>query len=129
MARILVVDDESVILKLLDYRLTMSGYDVITALNGTEALEMTRNKKPDLVILDVALPEMDGCEICELLKKDERYAGIPVMMVTATAREESIKRGINAGADAYMTKPFESEELLSKIKELLEKKKVTGGVK
>lgn len=119
--RILVVEDETQLVDLMKMRLEANNYEVITAYDGQEALEKTRREKPDLIILDLMLPKMDGYKVCGLLKKDTRYAKIPIVMFTARAQEGDIKLGEELGADAYITKPFEPQVLLSKIKELLEK--------
>lgn len=120
--RILLVDDEPNIVLLLETRLKANGYEVLTAMDGVTALETAKKEKPDLIILDLMLPKMDGYKVCALLKKDARYTKIPVLMFTARAQEEDVKLGEEAGADAYLTKPFEPQVLLSKIGELLETK-------
>lgn len=117
--RLLLVDDETELVELIKFRLEVSGYEVLTAMDGQQALEIARREKPDLVILDVMLPKMDGYKVCGLLKKDSRYAHIPIMMFTAKAMDTDIKLGQEVSADAYLTKPFEPRVLLEKIKELL----------
>ena len=117
--RLLLVDDETELVELIKFRLEASGYEVLTAIDGQQALEVARREKPDLVILDVMLPKMDGYKVCGLLKKDSRYAHIPIMMFTAKAMDADIKLGREVSADAYLTKPFEPKVLLEKIKELL----------
>jgi DNA-binding response OmpR family regulator len=117
--RILLVDDEEDLVKTVTFRLEANGYEVASAYNGMDAVEMVRKNKPDLVILDLMLPKMDGYKVCGLLKKDSRYADIPVIMFSARAQEADIKMGEELGADAYITKPFEPQALLSKIGELL----------
>lgn len=117
--QILLVDDEPQLVDMVKMRLEANGYGVFVAYDGQEALEKARNEKPDLIILDLMLPKMDGYEVCGLLKKDSRYAKMPIIMFTAKAQEEDIKLGKEVGADAYITKPFEHQVLLSKIKELL----------
>ena len=117
--RILVVDDEEDIVKLVKMYLEHHRYEVITANDGQVGLEKAKTEKPDLIVLDLMLPKMDGYKVCGLLKKDTRYAKIPVVMFTARAQEKDVKLGQEVGADAYITKPFEPEVLLSKIKELL----------
>ena len=117
--RILVVDDETELVKAVQIRLQQADYEVIAAYDGQEALEKAKKEKPDLIILDLMLPKMDGYKVCGLLKADTRYNKIPVIMFTARAQESDIKMGQEAGVDAYITKPFEHQILLDKIKELL----------
>ncbi len=117
--RILVVDDEEGIVKLVKMYLEHHRYEVITANDGQEGLEKAKAEKPDLIVLDLMLPKMNGYKVCGLLKKDTRYAKIPVVMFTARAQEKDVKLGQEVGADAYITKPYEPEILLAKIKELL----------
>jgi len=117
--RILIVDDEEGIVKVVKMYLEHHRYEVITADDGQEGLEKTRTEKPDLIVLDLMLPKINGYKVCGLLKKDTRYAKTPVIMFTAKSQEKDIKLGEEVGADAYITKPFEPEILLAKIKELL----------
>ncbi len=117
--RILVVDDEEDIVKLVKMYLEHHRYEVIIANDGQEGLEKAKTEQPDLIILDLMLPKISGYKVCGLLKKDTRYAKTPIILFTAKAREEDIKLGQEVGADAYITKPFEPEFLLVKIKELL----------
>ena len=117
--RLLLVDDEVELVEMIKFRLEASGYEVLTANDGQQALEIARREKPGLVILDVMLPKMDGYKVCGLIKKDSRYAHIPVMMFTAKAMDADMKLGQEVSADAYLTKPFEPKVLLEKIKELV----------
>jgi len=117
--RILVVDDEPNIVMMVENRLKASGYEVISAGDGQEGLDKARGEKPDLIILDLMLPKLDGFKVCRMLKFDEKYKNIPVIIFTARAGQEEEKRSHETGADAYITKPFESTVLLGKIKELL----------
>ncbi len=117
--RILVVDDEEDIVKLVKMYLEHHRYEIITANDGQEGLRKAKAEKPDLIVLDLMLPRMDGYKVCGLLKKDTRYAKTPIILFTAKAQEKDIKLGQEVGADAYITKPFEPEILLAKIKELL----------
>ena len=119
--RILVVDDETQMVDMVKMRLEANDYLVLTAYDGQEALEKARKEKPDLIILDLMLPKMDGYKVCGLLKGDAKFVKIPIIMFSAKAQKEDIKLGEELGADAYITKPFESQVLLGKIKELLEK--------
>ncbi len=117
--RILVVDDEEDLVVIISKALRYKGYEVITANDGQEGLEKAKTQKPDLIVLDLMLPKMNGYKVCGLLKKDTKYAKIPVILLTAKADAENIELGEKIGADAYMTKPYEQDALLSKIKELI----------
>ena len=117
--RILIVDDEEGIVKLVKMYLEHHRYEVITAIDGQEGLERAKTEKPDLIVLDLMLPKMDGYKVCGLLKRDTRYAKIPVILFTAKSQEKDVKLGQEVGADAYIIKPFEPEVLLSKIEELI----------
>lgn len=117
--RILVVDDEGELVKAIEIRLKQADYDVIVAYDGQEGLEKARKEKPDLIMLDLMLPKMDGYKVCRMLKFDEKYKNIPIIMLTARAQESDAKMGMDVGANAYITKPFQHEGVLAKIKELL----------
>jgi len=117
--RILVVDDEADLVDMLKMRLEVNNYDVITAYDGQEALDKARKEKPDLIILDLMLPKIDGYKVCRMLKFDEKYKKIPIILFTARAQDSDQKMGKEVGADAYVTKPFEPKVLLGKIEELL----------
>ena len=117
--KILLVDDEPPIILMLETRLKAEGYQVLSAIDGLTALEKAKKERPDLIILDLMLPKMDGHKVCALLKKDARYAKIPILMFTARAQEEDRRLGEEAGADAYLTKPFEAQVLLAKVRELV----------
>ncbi len=121
--KILVVDDEVRVLTVIQKRLQSAGYEVITATNGRDGLKLARAENPDLVILDLILPGMGGYEVCSFLKRDKRFSHIPVIILTARSQEKDIEEGNRAGADAYFTKPFNPEELIKKIEELLAGKK------
>ena len=120
MAKILLVDDESAILEVFEKRLELEGYEVITAMDGEAALAKARQEKPDLIILDLMLPKMDGYKVCSFLKKDSRSAKIPIVIVTARVQDNEQKLAYECGANAYFTKPFESAALVKKIKSLLQ---------
>jgi len=117
--RILVVDDTEDVVRVVKMYLEHHGYEVITTNDGRKGLEKARDEKPDLVVLDLMLPRMDGYKVCGLLKRDTRYAKTPVILFTAKTQEKDMKLGQEVGADAYIAKPFEPEVLLSKITELL----------
>jgi two-component system alkaline phosphatase synthesis response regulator PhoP len=119
--RILVVEDELDLLKLVEGRLKLNGYDVLLAADGNDGLKKAREEKPDLIILDIMLPYLDGFQICRMLKFDQAYKHIPIIMFTARVQDADKELGKQMGADAYITKPFEAEVLLAKIKELLER--------
>lgn len=119
--KILIVEDEPHALETLQDRLEFEGYETITAGDGATALIKAKAEKPDLIILDIMLPRMDGYKVCGFLKADTRYNKIPVIMLTAKAQESDRKIGQEMGAEAYVTKPFEAAELLGKIEELLER--------
>ncbi len=117
--RILAVDDEAELIRAIQIRLEQANYEVLLAYDGQEALEKARKKKPDLIILDLMLPKIDGYKVCRMLKFDEKYKQIPIIMLTARAQESDAKLGFETGADAFITKPFQHEVVLAKIKELL----------
>jgi len=119
--KILIVDDEPGYLTLVKNRLEAAEYQVLTAQEGQEALEKAKREKPDLIILDLMLPKMDGYKVCGLLKRDIRYSKIPIILFTARAQEADRKQGEEVGADAYLTKPFDAQTLLAKIQELIER--------
>ncbi|PIU40872.1 MAG: two-component system response regulator [Candidatus Omnitrophica bacterium CG07_land_8_20_14_0_80_42_15] len=119
--KILVVDDEIQLVEMVKLRLQANGYIVLTAGDGQEALEKARKEKPDLIILDLMLPKIDGYKVCRMLKFDEKYKKIPILMFTARAQESDKKLGEEVGADGYITKPFEPSVLISKIHELIGK--------
>ena len=118
--RLLVVDDEPSIAKIVRKQLEVAGYDVTVAVDGLEGLTKARETMPELIVLDVMLPKMNGTEVCTTLKADPKTKGIPILMLTAKAQRQDKDIGLQAGADAFLTKPFQLEELLSKIKALLE---------
>lgn len=117
--KILVVEDETELQKALSIRLKAIGYEVITAQDGQEGLEKARSICPDLIVLDILMPKMDGYEVCRMLKFDARYKSIPVIMLTAKAQDVDKAMGKKVSADDYITKPFETQDLLDKIKKYL----------
>jgi DNA-binding response OmpR family regulator len=116
---ILVVDDEPDAIELADFNLRAAGFEVLTAADGNQALQLARKHKPDLILLDVMLPKIDGLEVCKLLRRDPATADIPVIMLTAKAAEIDRVLGLELGADDYVTKPFSPRELVLRIKNLL----------
>ena len=119
--RILIVEDQAVISNMLKIRLEANNYEAITAADGQEGLEKAQKENPSLIILDVMLPKMNGYKICQLLKADPKYKTIPIILSSGRTPQEVRKVSKEVGADAFVSKPFEAEELLSKMKELLEK--------
>ncbi|MFH1287778.1 MAG: ATPase, T2SS/T4P/T4SS family, partial [bacterium] len=120
--RILIADDEEDILKMLDKRLSTGGYEVIKAKNGIELVEFAVKEKPDLIVTDVMMPGMDGFEATKILRSKLETAGIPIIMLTAKKDVESELKGFDFGADDYMTKPYEKDRLLARIKMLLKRR-------
>ncbi len=120
-AKILVVDDETDILELVRYNLEREGYKVICVENGEDCLRKAADKLPDLVILDLMLPGMDGMDVCRTLKGDSKTRHIPVLMLTAKGDESDIVSGLEMGADDYITKPFSPKVLLARVKAALRK--------
>ncbi|TAN61966.1 response regulator transcription factor [bacterium] len=116
--RLLIVDDEQDLAEMIKFRLEANGYETLLAHDGQAALDTARKEKPDLIILDLMLPKMDGYKVCGLLKNDSRYSRIPIIIFTAKGQEDDMKLGREAGANAYLTKPFDPAALLGKIKEL-----------
>ena len=117
--RILVVDDEIYIVHILDFSLGMEGYEVITALDGEQALEKARADKPDLIVLDIMMPKLDGYETCKILKADAETKEIPVILLSAKGRNVDQKIGFEVGADDYITKPFSPRKLVERINAIL----------
>jgi DNA-binding response OmpR family regulator len=116
---ILIVDDEPSIVVPIQFLMEQQGYNVLVAENGEDALDIIYKYKPDLILLDIMLPRIDGYEVCEIVRLDPRYRDIKIIFITAKGREVEIAKGLALGADAYITKPFSNIELVSKVKELL----------
>jgi two-component system alkaline phosphatase synthesis response regulator PhoP len=123
-AKIMVVDDEPNIIQTLQDRLEMNDYTVISACNGKEGLDKAINEKPDIILLDVIMPIMDGHEMLERLRKTEAGKGIAVIMLSARSQTDDIARASSCGIEDYIIKPFDLSELLAKIEGILEHKKV-----
>lgn len=117
--KILVVDDEPDIVELVSFNLKAEGYEVITAANGLEALNQARAALPDLIVLDLMLPELDGLAVCEILHRLPSTAFIPIIMVTAWKNELSRVIGLETGAEDYLTKPFSPRELVTRVNNAL----------
>jgi DNA-binding response OmpR family regulator len=114
--KVLVVEDDATLLDTLEYNLARQGYEVFTATDGLLALEVARKERPDLIVLDILLPKMDGLEVCRVLRRE---MSVPILMLTARAEEVDRVVGLEMGADDYLTKPFSMRELLARIKALL----------
>ena len=117
--KILLVDDEPSIVKMVGKRLEVEGFQVIVAMDGQDGLQKAQTEQPNLIILDLMLPKLNGYEVCTMLKQDTRYQKIPIMMFTAKAQDKDEKLGMECGANAYLRKPFRAQELLEKIRALL----------
>jgi DNA-binding response OmpR family regulator len=115
-SKILVVEDDLTLLETLEYNLAAEGYEVITAADGLAALEVAREAQPDVIVLDVMLPRLDGLEVCRILRRE---TSVPILMLTARADEVDRIVGLEVGADDYLTKPFSMRELLARVKALL----------
>ncbi len=117
--KILVVDDEQDAVDLVAFNLKQAGFQVVAAHDGAEALDKVQKHQPDLIVLDVMMPELDGLEVCKLLRRDSATAGIPLLMLTAKASEVDRILGLELGADDYVTKPFSPRELVLRVRKLL----------
>ena len=117
--KILVVDDEVYIVHILDFSLGMEGYEVLTALDGEQAMVKACAERPDLIVLDIMMPKLDGYETCKMLKADERTKDIPVILLSAKGRNVDQKVGFEVGADDYITKPFSPRKLVERINAIL----------
>lgn len=119
MAKLLIIEDETDIRELISFNLEMSGYEVIKARDGEEGLSLARSQAPDLVILDLMLPGMDGLKVCSHLKKDPETRELPVIMLTARSEDDDVVAGLETGADDYVTKPFSPRVLIARVKAAL----------
>jgi DNA-binding response OmpR family regulator len=117
--RILIVDDEPNIVISLEFLMKREGYQPIIATDGEAALKALAEQAPDLVILDVMLPKLNGFEVCRLIRADERWRSIRILMLTAKGRDTEVAKGLGLGADAYVTKPFSTRDLVALVKQLL----------
>ena len=117
--KILVVDDEVDLVNTIRFSLEMEGYTVLVSYNGEDALNQAQKENPDLILLDIMLPKLDGYKVCRLLKFDEKYKHIPILMLTAKTQEKDKTLGMETGADEYITKPFDIDELMEKVKSYL----------
>lgn len=118
---ILVADDEPALLRLMEFVLAKQGHTLITATNGEEALAEARRQRPDLIVLDIMMPRMDGYQVAEAIRADDDLKGTPIIMLSAKAQDEDIARGLEAGVDQYVTKPFSPDELTALVTNYLER--------
>ena len=120
MARtVLVVDDDPVILRLLEVNFEMEGFAVVTAVDGMDGVEKARAEQPDIIVSDVMMPKLNGLELCVAIKADEATKAIPVVLLSAKAQATDIRAGLDAGADDYVTKPFEPLDMIDRVNKLL----------
>jgi len=117
--RVLVVEDDPDLVELLRFNLGSAGFSITTASNGVEALKMARSGSPDLILLDLMLPELDGFAVCEILRRDPATAQVPIIMLTALSSELARFTGLECGANDYVTKPFSPKLLVSRVGEML----------
>ncbi|MES9828930.1 MAG: response regulator [Candidatus Thiodiazotropha sp.] len=117
---ILIVDDEPNIVLSVEYLMRREGYQVMAASDGQVAMEMIADTRPDLLILDVMMPRKNGFEVCREIRADPALSELPILMLSAKGREAEIKKGISLGADAYITKPFSTHDLVDKVNQLLQ---------
>ena len=118
-ATVLLVEDDPVILKLLEVNFELEGYAVLLAHDGAEGIELARAERPDLIISDIMMPNVSGIELVQTLKADDATSGIPIILLSAKAQTADIRAGMEAGADDYVTKPFEPLELVEHVQALL----------
>jgi DNA-binding response OmpR family regulator len=118
--RILIADDEPNIVISLEFLMKREGFEVLIANDGEEAVRQIRSERPDLVLLDVMMPKKSGFEVCQEVKSDPGLADVRILMLTAKGRDTEVAKGLALGADAYMTKPFSTKELVERVRSLLE---------
>jgi len=119
--KVLIADDEPNIVVSLEFMMKREGFDVLVARDGVKALETIRRERPRLVLLDATMPGMTGFDVCEAVRADEEVRGTRIIMLTAKGRETDMARGVGAGADAYVTKPFSTRDLVQQVKDMLAK--------
>jgi len=124
--KILIIEDEKDIVKMLDYNLKREGFKTLSAYNGEDGLDMASKENPDLILLDLMLPEIDGFDVCKALKSDPKTSHIPIIILTAKDQETDKIVGLELGADDYVTKPFSPRELIARIKAVLRRAKEKG---
>jgi DNA-binding response OmpR family regulator len=118
--KVLIVDDEPGIIVALQFLMEQNGYETLVAFSGEEAMEAVVRHHPDLILLDIMLPVVDGFEVCQRVRENPDWKDIRIILVTALGSEVNVTKGLDLGADAYVTKPFANVELVAKVKELLE---------
>jgi DNA-binding response OmpR family regulator len=118
--KVLIVDDEPGIIVALQFLMEQNGYETLVAFSGEEAMEAVARHHPDLILLDIMLPVVDGFEVCQRVRENPDWKDIRIILVTALGSEANVTKGLDLGADAYVTKPFANVELVAKVKELLE---------
>lgn len=118
--KILIADDEQNIVISLEFLMQREGFQVVVARDGQEALERARSERPDLILLDVMMPRKNGYEVCQEIRADQSLAATRILMLTAKGRETEVTKGLAMGADAYMTKPFSTRDLVARVRSLLE---------
>jgi DNA-binding response OmpR family regulator len=118
---VLVADDDDDILLLVTTRLRRDGFEVIAARDGEEALALAQERRPDVAVLDIGMPKLDGLEVLERIRADETLNGVRVLLLTAKAQESDVRRGYEAGAEAYVRKPFSPSDLSARVRELADK--------
>ncbi len=125
--KVLIADDEPNIVTSLEFLMTRSGYDVKVARTGEEALALVASFAPDLVLLDVMMPQRSGYEVCQKMRERPEWRHIKIVMLSAKGREAEVSKGLSLGADAYVTKPFSNRELIARVGELLGESGTPGG--
>ena len=121
--KILIIEDDKDIVEMLKYNLMEEGYDIFTALNGEGGIALARKERPNIIILDIMLPIIDGFEVCRMIKNDDITAGIPIIILSAKSQETDKIVGLELGADDYVTKPFSPRELIARIRAILRREK------
>ena len=124
--KVLIVDDEPNIVLSVEFLMQREGHEVVTARDGQEAMDVLAAARPDLMILDVMMPRKNGFEVCAEVRTDPEMSGMPILMLTAKGREAEMKKGLSLGADAYITKPFSTHDLVTKVNELLNRDRIGG---
>jgi len=118
--KILVVDDEPPIVRLMEFILAREGYEMVVAVNGQEALLQVTAHKPDLILLDIMMPRIDGYEVARKLRADPKFCHIPIIMLSAKAQDEDVRKGIDVGVNEYITKPFSPQHLVTAVRKYLD---------